>query len=51
MLIATLFFSIMGASVKLGSENFSPVELVFYRSAVSLFFIILIMKKGRIKAG
>jgi drug/metabolite transporter (DMT)-like permease len=44
MLIATLFFSIMGASVKLGSENFSPVELVFYRSAISLFFIILIMK-------
>ena len=44
MLTATLFFSIMGASVKLGSENFSPVELVFYRSAISLFFIILIMK-------
>lgn len=44
MLIATLFFSIMGASVKLGSEKFSPVELVFYRSAISLFFIVVIMK-------
>ena len=48
MLIATLFFSIMGASVKLGSENFSPVELVFYRSAISLFFIILIMKRNSV---
>jgi len=48
MLIATLFFSIMGASVKLGSEKFSPLELVFYRSALSLFLIIVIMKINNI---
>lgn len=48
MLIATLFFSIMGASVKLGSENFSAIELVFYRSAVSLLFIFFIMKINKI---
>lgn len=49
MLIATLFFSLMGASVKLGSAKFSPTELVFYRSAVSLFFIILMMKMDGLK--
>ena len=48
MLIATLFFSLMGASVKLGSEYFSPIELVFYRSAISLIFIFFIMNINKV---
>ncbi len=48
MLIATLFFSLMGATVKLGSEYFSPIELVFYRSAISLIFIFFIMNINKV---
>jgi|TARA_B110000444_G_C18841594_1_gene599309 drug/metabolite transporter (DMT)-like permease len=48
MLIATLFFSLMGATVKLGSEYFSPIELVFYRSATSLIFIFFIMNINKV---
>jgi drug/metabolite transporter (DMT)-like permease len=44
MLIATFFFALMGTFVKLGGENFTPTELVFYRSSISLVFIIAIMK-------
>jgi len=44
MLIATFFFALMGSFVKLGGENFTPTELVFYRSSISLVFIIAIMK-------
>ena len=43
MLIATFFFALMGTFVKLGGENFTPTELVFYRSSISLVFIIGIM--------
>ena len=43
MLIATFFFALMGTFVKLGGESFAPTELVFYRSAISLVFIIGIM--------
>jgi len=48
MLIATLFFSLMGTTVKLGSEYFSPIELVFYRSAISLIFIFFIMNINKV---
>ena len=48
MLIATFFFSIMGATVKLGSINFSAAELVFYRSAISLVFIFFLMKINKV---
>ena len=44
MLIATFFFALMGTFVKLGGENFTPTELVFYRSSISLVFIITIMR-------
>ena len=44
MLIATFFFSLMGTFVKLGGENFTPTELVFYRSSISLVFIMLVMR-------
>jgi drug/metabolite transporter (DMT)-like permease len=43
MLIATFFFALMGTFVKLGGENFTPTELVFYRSSIRLVFIIGIM--------
>lgn len=39
MLVAAFFFALMGLLVKLGSEKFSPAELVFYRSLFGLLFI------------
>ena len=44
MIIATIFFALMGTFVKLGGESFTPTELVFYRSSISLFFIMAIMR-------
>ncbi|MBP7855853.1 MAG: DMT family transporter, partial [Candidatus Methylopumilus sp.] len=41
IIIATFFFSLMGSFVKLGSTHFSSVELVFYRSFISLVFLFL----------
>jgi len=48
MLIATFFFALMGTFVKLGGENFNSTELVFYRSLISLFIIIGIMRINKI---
>ena len=48
MLIATFFFALMGTFVKLGGENFTTTELVFYRSSISLFFIISIMRWNKV---
>jgi len=48
MIIATFFFAFMGMFVKLGSPYFSEVELVFYRSFISLIFIILIIVNKKI---
>jgi drug/metabolite transporter (DMT)-like permease len=48
MLIATFFFALMGTFVKLGGENFTPTELVFYRSSISLFFIMSIMRWNKV---
>ncbi|MEZ0315360.1 MAG: DMT family transporter [Methylophilaceae bacterium] len=39
MLVAAVFFTIMGVLVKLGSAKFSAAELVFYRSLFGLVFI------------
>ena len=36
VLVSGLFFAIMGVFVKLGSDDFSSAELVFYRSAVGI---------------
>ena len=44
MLVATIFFSIMGLSVKLSSSSFNEYELVFYRSSISLIIIVMLMK-------
>ena len=48
MLIATFFFALMGTFVKLGGESFAPTELVFYRSSISLVFIMSIMRWNNI---
>jgi len=48
MIIATFFFAFMGMFVKLGSPYFSEGELVFYRSFISLIFIILIIVNKKI---
>ncbi|MDB2679964.1 DMT family transporter [Methylophilaceae bacterium] len=48
MIIATFFFAFMGMFVKLGSSYFSEIELVFYRSFISLIFIILIIVNKKI---
>ena len=39
MLVAALFFSIMGVLVKIGAQSFTSAELVFYRSFFGLLFI------------
>ena len=44
MLVAGLFFAVMGICVKWGSEHFSALELVFYRSLFGLIFIGGIIK-------
>ena len=48
MIIATLFFALMGTFVKIGSHFFSETELVFYRSFFSLIFILMIAKINKI---
>ena len=48
IIIATFFFAFMGMFVKLGSPYFSEIELVFYRSFISLIFIILIIVNKKI---
>ena len=41
IIVATFFFSLMGSFVKLGATHFSSVELVFYRSFISLLFLFI----------
>lgn len=41
IIVATLFFSLMGSFVKLGASHFSSIELVFYRSFISLLFLLI----------
>ena len=48
MIIATFFFAFMGMFVKLGSPFFSEIELVFYRSFISLIFIVIIISNKKI---
>lgn len=44
MLVAALFFAIMGVLVKIGAHKFSSAELVFYRSFISLFFVYAMVR-------
>jgi S-adenosylmethionine uptake transporter len=46
MLVAGFFFAVMGICVKLGSSEFSALELVFSRSLFGLVFIAGIIKLG-----
>ena len=48
MIIATSFFAIMGTFVKIGSEFFSETELVFYRSAISLILVLMLIMKNKV---
>ncbi len=48
MIVAGLLFACMGVFVKLGAEHFSAAELVFYRSAIGLVVIFLIIKFRRL---
>ncbi len=41
IVVATFFFSLMGSFVKLGAAHFSSIELVFYRSFISLLFLLI----------
>jgi drug/metabolite transporter (DMT)-like permease len=41
IIVATFFFSLMGSFVKLGATHFSSIELVFYRSFISLLFLLI----------
>lgn len=44
MLVAALFFAVMGVLVKIGAQKFSSAELVFYRSFISLVFILAMVR-------
>lgn len=48
MLVAGLLFALMGVFVKLGARHFSAAELVFYRSAIGLLFILAIARRQRL---
>jgi len=47
IIVATFFFSLMGSFVKLGSTHFSSIELVFYRSFISLLFLLIYIVIGQ----
>jgi drug/metabolite transporter (DMT)-like permease len=47
MLVAALFFAIMGTLVKIGALTFSSAELVFYRSFFGLLFISIMTSLRR----
>ena len=47
IIVATFFFSLMGSFVKLGATHFSSIELVFYRSFISLLFLLIYIVASR----
>lgn len=44
MIVASLCFACMGVCVKLASENFSATEIVFYRTVISLAFMLIVVR-------
>lgn len=48
MLVAALFFAVMGVCVKLGAQKFSSAELVFYRSFFGLLIISALVFKRKL---
>ncbi len=49
MLVAGVLFACMGVFVKLGAAYFSHVELVFYRCAIGLLLMLLLMHQQRVR--
>ena len=48
MIVASFCFACMGVCVKLASATFSAAEIVFYRAAISLAFMLLLIAVRRI---
>jgi len=48
MILASFSFAVMGVCVKLASVTFSAAEMVFYRAAISLVFMIALVRFRRI---
>lgn len=48
MIIASLCFACMGVCVKLSAQYFSATEVVFYRCAVSLVFVLALVRWRRL---
>lgn len=44
MVVASFFFACMGVCVKLAATSYSAAEIVFYRSAVALVFMYLLVR-------
>lgn len=44
MIVASFCFACMGVCVKLAAETFTAPEIVFYRSAISLCFMFVLMR-------
>ncbi len=48
MIVASLSFACMGVCVKLAAESFSAGEIVFYRAAISLVFMLALIRIRKI---
>lgn len=48
MIAASFFFACMGVCVKLASTKYSAAEIVFYRSFINLFFMLVLVTARRI---
>ncbi len=48
MIVASLSFACMGVCVKLAAELFSAGEIVFYRAAISLVFMLVLVRVRKI---
>jgi S-adenosylmethionine uptake transporter len=44
MIAASFFFACMGVCVKLAAAKYSAVEIVFYRSAINLLFMVILVR-------
>lgn len=48
MILASFSFAVMGVCVKLASATFSAPEIVFYRAAISLLFMVALVRLRRV---
>ncbi|MEI7429488.1 MAG: DMT family transporter [Betaproteobacteria bacterium] len=48
MIVASFSFACMGVCVKLASESYSAAEIVFYRAAISLVFLVVLVRVRKI---